>query len=69
MTWVPTWVPSNPIQRRMTEADTREVVLRKLAVAAQQNCNLLLNTGPLPGGSIHPGDAATLRAVGKHFRH
>ncbi len=48
--------------------DTRDVVLLKLAAAAQQDCNLLLNTGPLPDGAIHPGDAATLRAVGKHVR-
>lgn len=49
--------------------DTRDDVLRKLAAAAQQNCNLLLNTGPLPDGSIHPGDAETLRQVGRHIRH
>lgn len=49
--------------------DTRDDVLRKLAAAAQQNCNLLLNTGPLPDGSIHPGDAETLRQVGRCIRH
>jgi len=48
--------------------DTRDDVLRKLAAAATQNCNLLLNTGPLPDGSIHPVDAATLRQVGKYIR-
>lgn len=48
--------------------DTRDDVLRKLAAAAEQDCNLLLNTGPLPDGSIHPGDAATLRQVGKYIR-
>ncbi len=48
--------------------DTPEVVVEKLAAAARQNCNLLLNTGPLPDGSIHAGDAATLRAVGKRIR-
>jgi alpha-L-fucosidase len=30
--------------------------------------NLLLNTGPLPDGSIDPVDAATLRAVGERIR-
>ena len=48
--------------------DTPGIVLDKLATAAGQNCNLLLNTGPLPDGSIHPIDAATLKTVGKHLR-
>jgi alpha-L-fucosidase len=48
--------------------DTRDDVLRKLAAAAGQGCHLLLNTGPLPDGSIHTGDAATLREVGKYVR-
>ncbi len=48
--------------------DTRDDVIRKLAAAGSRNCNLLLNTGPLPDGSIHTGDAATLRAVGKYLR-
>jgi alpha-L-fucosidase len=44
-----------------------EVRLR-LARAFGQDCNLLLNTGPLPDGSIHAGDTATLRAVGARIR-
>ncbi|MFM8765574.1 MAG: alpha-L-fucosidase [Spartobacteria bacterium] len=43
-------------------------VWRLLGHAAAHNCNLLLNTGPLPDGSIHPADIATLRAVGKRIR-
>jgi alpha-L-fucosidase len=43
-------------------------VLDLLAKAAGANCNLLLNTGPLPDGSIQPMDAATLRTVGEHLR-
>ena len=39
-----------------------------LADARRQNCNLLLNTGPLPDGSIHPEDARTLREVGRRIR-
>jgi alpha-L-fucosidase len=44
-------------------------VLQMLAEAKQQNCNLLLNTGPLADGSIHPEDVKTLREVGQHLSH
>jgi alpha-L-fucosidase len=47
---------------------TADEVLQMLADAEGQNCNLLLNTGPLPDGSIHPEDAATLREVGRRIR-
>jgi alpha-L-fucosidase len=43
-------------------------VLQMLADAHQQECNLLLNTGPLPDGTIHPDDQQTLRSVGLHIR-
>jgi len=43
-------------------------VMRLLAHAAYQKANLLLNTGPLPDGSIHPKDLATLREVGRRIR-
>ena len=43
-------------------------VWEMLATALSQNCNLVLNTGPLPDGSIHPEDVATLRAVGRRIR-
>ena len=43
-------------------------VLERLASARAQNCNLLLNTGPLPDGAIHHEDAATLREVGRRLR-
>ena len=39
-----------------------------LKEAWEQNCNLLLNTGPLPDGAIHPEDIATLREVGRRLR-
>lgn len=42
--------------------------LRRLAQAFGQNCNLLMNTGPLGDGSIHPADVKTLREVGKRIR-
>ncbi|GAB3925817.1 alpha-L-fucosidase [Larkinella terrae] len=40
-------------------------VMDLLADAKSRNMNLLLNTGPLPEGDIHQGDAETLRKVGK----
>ena len=42
--------------------------MQMLAAAAKQKANLLLNTGPLPDGSIHEGDAAALREVGKRIK-
>lgn len=42
-----------------------EEVLQKLAAAGAISCNLLLNTGPLPDGSIHKDDIKTLREVGQ----
>lgn len=42
--------------------------LRRLAQAFGQDCNLLMNTGPLPDGSIHPVDVKTLREVGRRIR-
>ena len=39
-----------------------------IAHAATHNCNLLLNTGPMPDGSIPEEDVATLREVGKRIR-
>lgn len=39
-----------------------------LAHARAHDANLLANVGPLPDGSLHPGDVATLRAVGARLR-
>lgn len=39
-----------------------------LGHAAAHDCNLLLNIGPLPDGSVHPEDLATLRAIGRRIR-
>ena len=47
--------------------DADETLLR-LAQAFGQNCNLLMNTGPLPDGSIHPVDVKTLAEVGRRIR-
>ncbi len=53
---------------RDTRHKTPDEVWRMLARAAGQNANLLLNTGPLGDGSIHPEDEQTLRAVGARLR-
>jgi alpha-L-fucosidase len=45
-----------------------EDVWSLLGHAAGHDCNLLLNVGPLPDGSVHPADIATLRAVGRRIR-
>jgi alpha-L-fucosidase len=46
---------------------TPDQVMEMLTTAAALPANLLLNTGPLPDGSIHPEDVATLRAVGQRL--
>jgi len=45
-----------------------DAVMAKLTAAAEAGANLLINTGPLPDGSIHPADDATLREVGRRLR-
>ena len=45
-----------------------EEAMAKLDAAARNGANLLLNTGPLADGSIHPQDVATLRAMGERIR-
>jgi alpha-L-fucosidase len=42
--------------------------MERLREAAKQKANLLLNTGPLPDGSIYAGDAATLAEMGRRIR-
>lgn len=39
-----------------------------LTDAGRRGCSLLLNTAPLPDGSIDPEDESTLRAVGERLR-
>lgn len=43
-------------------------VMEMLGKAKAINANLLLNTGPLPDGSIHPDDVKTLKEVGQRLR-
>jgi len=43
-------------------------VMKMLEHCDGYDANLLLNTGPLPDGSIHPDDAATLVEVGRRIR-
>lgn len=44
-------------------------VMEMLAKAGEMKANLLLNTGPLPSGSIHPDDIKTLKEVGSRLRN
>jgi alpha-L-fucosidase len=43
-------------------------VMKMLQNAWSSNCNLLLNTGPLPDGSINPPEVKTFRDVGAKLR-
>lgn len=52
-------------QRRHLTADE---AWAKLVAARAAGANLLLNTGPLGDGSIHPQDAATFRELGQRIR-
>ena len=47
---------------------TPDDVMAMLEHGDKYAANLLLNTGPLPDGSIHPDDEATLIEVGKRLR-
>ena len=47
---------------------TPDEAWQALERAAAANANLLLNTGPLGDGSIHPDDAATLREIGRRLK-
>lgn len=47
---------------------TADQVMEMLTKAKALNANLLLNTGPLPDGSIPPDDIRTLKEVGRRIR-
>ena len=47
---------------------SEEDVIKMLKKANSFPANLLLNTGPLPSGDIHPEDVAVFRAVGKRIK-
>ncbi len=53
------------VQRRHLNADEGWA---KLVAARAANCNLLLNTGPMPDGSIPPEAVATFREIGRRIR-
>ena len=56
---------------RMAEGTHKSAdqVMEMLENAKAINANLLLNTGPLPDGSIHPDDVLTLSEVGKRLKN
>lgn len=47
---------------------TADQVMKMLADAKTKNANLLLNTGPLPDGSIHADDLGAFKDVGRRLR-
>ncbi len=51
-----------------TQHKSADEVWDLLGNMQRKNCNLLLNTGPLPDGSIDPGDERVLREIGKRLR-
>ena len=53
---------------QIAEHHTPDDVMQMLKEAREIRANLLLNTGPIGDGSIHPNDEATLREVGIHIR-
>jgi len=62
-----------PHQWGYTKSDANNLhtpgdVVAMLANAKKRSCNLLLNTGPLPDGSINPPEAATFLEVGRRLR-
>lgn len=48
---------------------TADQVVSMLKKAAQYPANLLLNSGPLPAGEIHPEDVKTLKEVGHRIKN
>jgi len=44
-------------------------VMKMLENAKAITANLLLNTGPLPDGTIHPDDIKTFGEVGKRLKN
>lgn len=47
---------------------TKDDVIKMLKKANAYPANLLLNTGPLPSGEMHPEDVKVLREVGKELK-
>jgi alpha-L-fucosidase len=50
------------------EHKSADQVMEMLSNAGNLKANLLLNTGPLPDGFIHPDDVKTLHEVGRRLR-
>ena len=55
-------------ERNQGQHRTADEIMAMLEHCDKYSANLLLNTGPLPDGSIHPDDVATLLEVGKRLR-
>ncbi len=57
------------IKRDDGKHKSADQVMAMLKEANDSGSNLLLNTGPLPDGSIHPEDVKTLKEVGQRLRN
>ena len=60
------WFYSKSLDGKHKTADD---VMAMRTNARAMGANLLLNTGPLPDGSIHPEDVKTLKEVGRRLRN
>jgi len=65
-TLLPHWWGYN--EAGVADHRTPDDVKQMLKEAREIRANLLLNTGPIGNGSIHPVDEATLREVGGYIR-
>ncbi len=62
--WPAFWLLHDANNKNRPEIDVMEM----LEKAKGMKANLLLNTGPLPDGSIHPDDVKTLNEVGRRLQ-
>ncbi|MCP3929140.1 MAG: alpha-L-fucosidase [Bacteroidetes bacterium] len=57
--------PKKAVLDWFSNTESKEEVLAALEEEKSKSMNLLLNTGSMPKGDIHPADVKTLREVGE----